>query len=44
MKPANDLEARFFAATPRSLERFSAHADATPGGVAKGAYFYRPTR
>ncbi|CAI8012158.1 Glutamate-1-semialdehyde 2,1-aminomutase [Geodia barretti] len=42
MKPANDLEARFFAATPRSLERFSAHADATPGGVAKGAYFYRP--
>ena len=42
MKPANDLEARFFAAHPRSLERFSAHADATPGGVAKGAYFYRP--
>ncbi len=42
MKPANDLEARFFAATPRSLECFSAHADATPGGVAKGAYFYRP--
>ena len=42
MKPANDLEARYFAAHPRSLECFSAHADATPGGVAKGAYFYRP--
>ena len=42
MKPENELEARFFAATPRSLERFKAHADATPGGVAKGAYFYRP--
>ena len=42
MKPANELEARFFAATPRSLERFTAHAGATPGGVAKGAYFYRP--
>ena len=42
MKPANDLERRYFAATPRSLEAFSAHSNATPGGVAKGAYFYRP--
>ena len=42
MKPTNELEARYFAAHPRSRERFAALAESTPGGVAKGAYFYRP--
>ena len=42
MRPANELEARYFAAHPRSREHFAALADSTPGGVAKGAYFYRP--
>ena len=41
-KPANELEARYAAAHPRSREHFAAHAGSTPGGVAKGAYFYRP--
>ena len=42
INPRNDIEARYFTRNPNSLQHFKAYPEATPGGVAKGAYFYPP--
>ena len=36
------LEERYRQRNPRSLELYERHRSTTPGGVAKGAYFYNP--